>query len=169
MTNNTCCFTGHRTIPPECVPELEKKLLMEVIWLSSHGIDTFYAGGAQGFDLLAGRAVLTARDQGRKVRLIVAVPWREQDSSFSERYKAEYSRQLREADEVVCLSQYYFKGCTLARDRYMVDRSSICVCWLTKHSGGTAYTVTYAKSKGLRIINLADTPPDDNDLGRDYV
>ncbi len=36
------------------------------------------------------------------------------------------------------------------------DSSSACICFLTKHEGGTAYTVEYAKQKGLDIINVAD-------------
>ena len=40
------------------------------------------------------------------------------------------------------------------RNRHLVDNSSVCVCYLTKDSGGTAYTVRYAKEKGLEIVNL---------------
>ena len=32
---------------------------------------------------------------------------------------------------------------------------SVCVCYLNRESGGTAYTVRYAGKKGLEIINLA--------------
>ena len=37
----------------------------------------------------------------------------------------------------------------------MVDNSSVCVCYLNRESGGTAYTVDYARKNGLEIINLA--------------
>ena len=67
-----------------------------------------------------------------------------------------YDRILEEADEVVCLSERYRKGSMHMRYRHLVDRSGICVCYLTKDTGGTAYTVKYAKRKGLRIINIAD-------------
>lgn len=42
------------------------------------------------------------------------------------------------------------------RNRHLVDNSSVCVAYLTANSGGTAYTVNYAESKGLKIINLAE-------------
>lgn len=170
LTNmNACCFTGHRTLPLGKVNEIKRKLLIEVIWLASHGIDTFYVGGAMGFDLLAGRAVLEARNQGRRVKLIVVVPFVGQEKNFSPYDKIEYNKQLSEADEVIKLSNYYSKGCFLTRDRYLVDHSSICVCYKTSETGGTAYTVSYAMSKKLRVINLADDVPDDNDLGRDFI
>lgn len=41
------------------------------------------------------------------------------------------------------------------RNRHLVDCSSVCVCYLTKPSGGTAYTVKYAASGGLTIVNIA--------------
>ena len=42
------------------------------------------------------------------------------------------------------------------RNRHLVDNSSICVCYLTENKGGTFYTVEYAKSKNLKVINIAD-------------
>jgi len=30
----------------------------------------------------------------------------------------------------------------------------VCVCYLTEATGGTAYTVNYAKEKNLWVINL---------------
>lgn len=43
----------------------------------------------------------------------------------------------------------------LERNRHLVNSSSVCVCYLTKDTGGTAYTVKDAKQKGLQITNLA--------------
>jgi len=39
------------------------------------------------------------------------------------------------------------------RNRHLVDNSSVCVCYLNKENGGTAYTVDYAGKKGLELIN----------------
>ena len=41
------------------------------------------------------------------------------------------------------------------RNRHLVDNSSLCICYLTKQSGGTAYTVSYAESHDLKIVNVA--------------
>ena len=42
------------------------------------------------------------------------------------------------------------------RNRYLVNQSSKCICYLEKNTGGTKYTVDYALSKNLQVINLAD-------------
>ena len=41
------------------------------------------------------------------------------------------------------------------RNRYLVDNSGLCLCYLVKRGGGTYYTVQYAKKQGLPVINLA--------------
>ncbi|HIS50977.1 MAG TPA: DUF1273 domain-containing protein, partial [Candidatus Gallacutalibacter pullistercoris] len=45
--------------------------------------------------------------------------------------------------------------CMHRRNRHLVDESGICVAYCVKPNGGTAYTVMYAKQKGLPVINLA--------------
>ena len=67
----------------------------------------------------------------------------------------EYERIKALADKVVYTSQEYTKGCMHRRNRHLVDHSSVCVCYLTKKDGGTAYTVDYAEKQGLEIVNLA--------------
>ena len=69
--------------------------------------------------------------------------------------RMEYDRIKGYANEVFCLSERYFRGCMHQRNRYMVDHSSVCVCYLTREDGGTASTVKYARRKGLPICNLA--------------
>ena len=56
---------------------------------------------------------------------------------------------------MVYTAQKYAKGCMHKRNCHLVDNSSVCVCYLNRESGGTAYTVRYAGKKGLEIINLA--------------
>ena len=69
--------------------------------------------------------------------------------------KMVYESIKRKADSVVYTSQNYFRGCMHKRNRYLVDSSSVCICYCTKKTGGTAYTTDYAQKKRLQIINLA--------------
>lgn len=69
--------------------------------------------------------------------------------------RKEFESILSAADGIVYTAEVYDRGCMLRRDRYMVDKSSICVSYMTKNTGGTAYTVGYALKKGLEVINLA--------------
>ena len=67
-----------------------------------------------------------------------------------------YQAILDQADKIRYISEYYYRGCMHKRNKLLVDSSCYCVCYLTKEKGGTAFTVNYARKKGLNIINLAD-------------
>ena len=92
----------------------------------------------------------------RDVSLFVVIPYRGQPSGWDEADIRRYERINKAADGVICLTEHYFRGCMQSRNRYMVDRSSVCVCFLTESAGGTAYTVKYAQKRGLEIWNLAE-------------
>ena len=155
MKNKTCCFTGHRQIPAEYLPTLSAKLRKTLISYIEKGYTFFGAGGALGFDTLAAQEVLNLRNQYQDIKLILVLPFRDQ----AERWKAEdieeYERIKRSADKVVYTSDHYYSGCMHKRNRHLVDCSSLCICYLTNPTGGTAYTVDYARKMGCIVENLA--------------
>ena len=160
---NGCCFTGHRNIPKEDLEPLRGRLWTCLDWLhNDRKITTFFTGGCTGFDTIAAKTVLEYRAVHSDVRLIVVVPHREQAKSWSVEDKIEYERINQAASEIVCLAEHYFRGCMHQRNRYMVNHSSVCICYLTKDKGGTASTVKYAQGKGLIIRNLANTDENRN-------
>jgi uncharacterized phage-like protein YoqJ len=66
-----------------------------------------------------------------------------------------YNSISKSADEIIMVSQTYSRGCMSKRNRYMVDSSGYCICYVTQKKGGSYYTMNYAKEAGLGIINLA--------------
>ena len=48
MLDQTCCFTGHRRIPPSERPILEQRLEEEITNLIHQGVRYFGAGGGFG-------------------------------------------------------------------------------------------------------------------------
>lgn len=152
----TCCFTGHRNIPlDDEYEELEKRLEDEIENLIHQGIRYFAVGGARGFDTMAATAVLVQRCLYLHIQLILILPCKDQTNGWDRVEKTIYNLNLRDADEVVYISESYSRGCMQRRNRRLVDSSSVCVCYLTDPRSGTGYTVNYAKRKGLRVINLA--------------
>ena len=154
-----CCFTGHRLIPEDIKASLVERLKNGVNYLyTSMNIKTFYAGGTLGFDTLAAEAVIACRKERPDIRLVIVVPCEDQDKKWGIKDKIRYYLIKQAADDVICLSDHYYRGCMHQRNRYLVDHSAACICYLTEDTGGTAYTVGYAQSKGLKIFNLAKFP-----------
>ena len=99
----------------------------------------FYAGGALGFDTLAAQAVLKARRFHPQIRLILALPCRNQDVRWKEADRLLYASIMQRADEVIYLSERYTRGCLFERNRYLIDHCDICICYCKSGEGGTAY------------------------------
>lgn len=152
-----CCFTGHRMISNERITYIQRKLEETIGDLIQRGVVFFSAGGALGFDTLAAKVVLKARETNQEVKLILVLPCVSQADRWNEEDRAVYEEIKGLADEIIYTSQEYRKGCMHKRNRYLVDNSSICICYLTENTGGTAYTVRYAKRKRLSVINIAET------------
>ncbi len=156
MPAPTCCFTGHRELPEEKIPEIKRRLAEEIVCLISEGVTRFAAGGALGFDTLAALAVLQMKVLFAELELTLVLPCKTQDRYWRQAEKELYREILSQADHVTYVSEQYTRGCIQKRNRLLVEGSSVCVCYCAKNQGGTAYTVQYARKKGHRVINLAE-------------
>ena len=156
MRECTACFTGHRRIPFGQTILLRRRLDKVISDLVQQGIIYYGAGGALGFDTMAAQAVLSARRKHPQVKLILVLPCPTQADRWPAQDKELYEEIKTQADKVVCVSDHYTKSCMFQRNRHLVDYSNICIAYLTKDTGGTAYTVEYARSKGIDVINLAE-------------
>lgn len=153
--NKTCCFTGHRFIPYSEKAAVEKRLGNVIERLAAEGYTTFVSGGAIGFDSMAAKIVLRLRENIPHIRLVMALPCKDQHVRWSLRDQKKYEYILRCADEVIYLNETYCTGCMHKRNRFMIDNSSFCVAYLTSKTGGTAYTIKYAEESNVEVINLA--------------
>ena len=118
------------------------------------GCRTFYTGMARGFDIIAAESVLLLKKSGKPVRLFCVLPFAEQVNGFEEPWHTKYAKITDEADEVIILSDAYYKGCYAKRNTFMVDNSDYVITWFDSKKGGTENTLKYAAKKGRYIINL---------------
>ena len=155
MKKYNCCFSGHRKLPKDKEKEIEKDLKKEILRLIQRGFHCFYAGGALGFDTLAAEKIQEIKTEYPDIQLKLVLPCLNQAEHWKKEEKEEYEKMKSLADEIIYISEVYYRGCMQKRNRYMVDHSVICLCYLTETSGGTKYTIDYCKKQGKEIINLA--------------
>jgi len=153
----SACFTGHRDLAKEQLTAIMDEVSTTVIGLMAQGITHYYAGGALGFDLVASVAVLNLKNRYPMVTLTLALPCREHMKGWGRIDREIFRGVMARADETVYVSEEYFRGCMQVRNRYMVDRSTLCLAYLSECRGGTYQTVCYAKKQGIPIVNLAGT------------
>lgn len=156
MKDRTVCFTGHRNIAKAVLPQLERLLDETIAELICQGIVYFGSGAARGFDTIAARAVLRARERNPAIKLILVLPCRDQDARWPEADRHEYQTLLAYADKTLCLSEHYYNGCMEARNRHLVSHSSVCVAYMKHGRSGTSQTVRLANEQGLTVMNLLD-------------
>lgn len=70
--------------------------------------------------------------------------------------KTIYDEIKESADKVIYTFKEHTRGCMHKRNRYFVDSSSVCVCYLTESTSGTLYTVSYVNKKESLVINVAE-------------
>ncbi len=160
----SCCFTGYR---PQKFPfpldssdiryiDFENRLTAEIVTLINSGCLTFYTGMAMGFDIIAAECVVTLAEamKDHAVRLVCAVPFKEQAKSYSPDWKLRYNNILAKADSIILISDDYYRNCYFDRNRFMVDNSDFVLTWFDGSKGGTKNTIDYAKSINRKVINL---------------
>ncbi len=152
--SKSCSFTGHRLIDKALYGEISEKLSRIIDKLYERGVRHFISGGAIGFDTIAAVAVLNKKATLPDITLTIAVPFRGQSERWSVTQKALYDKILSRADEVRVLSEHYHNACMGVRNRFMVDNSAYCIAYVTEKSGGSVYTLNYAKKQGLMTLNI---------------
>lgn len=150
-----CCFTGHRKIEKPQYEKISSELAHTIEELEAKGVTHYYAGGAIGFDLIAAVTIANIKMLSPQITLTLALPYPGYNKGWRKADIEIFKKVMQRADEVIYISDGYYVGCMLARDRFMVDKCGTCICYLENAIGGTAYTVNYAIKKELDIINVA--------------
>jgi len=155
MKNITCCFTGHRKLPPGSLLEIRQRTREEIRKAYFSGYRRFLCGGALGYDTVCAQEVLRMRQLYSDIKLILVYPCLGQDARWQEKDREIYKRIYDECDECYCMSEKYTQGCMHLRNRAMVNESSLVIAYLTNDNGGTAYHYNYARKQGVRTVNVA--------------
>ena len=157
LRQRTCCFTGHRVIPEKDLPGILERTERAVRRLIEHGVVFFGVGGAIGYDTETAKLLFRLRATDYpQIKVILVYPFEGFTSRWSDEQREEYARLLPQYDKAVCVAQRVNREAYLTRDRHLVNGSAYCIAYCTRNSGGTAYTLRYAKQHGVEIYNVAE-------------
>ena len=149
----TVAFFGHRYIdnPFRIEERLEEhiyRLLAEKEYVD------FLVGRDGEFDQFASSAVLRVRKRYRddNSSLILVLPYARAEYLNNEESYHNYYSEVEISYEA---SKAHPKAAIQIRNREMVDRADLIICYIELEDGGAWQTVKYAMSQGKKIINLA--------------
>ena len=158
LRQKTCCFTGHRRLPPGCIEKIRERTARTIRELiCSEGVRYFGVGGALGFDTLAAEVLFQLREEEFPgIRVILVYPFEGFTDCWPESQREAYRCRLSLYDKRVCVSGQAGRWTYLARNRHLVDHSAFCIAYCVQQRGGTVYTLDYAQRQGLSVRNIAD-------------
>lgn len=137
--------TGHRSF----VDTDETRRMR--IWDILRGADVVYTGMALGFDRYIAEVCY---ENG--IPFVACIPFEGQEAMWHEADKQRYRTLLDAAQKVmyVCVGGYA-NWKYLKRNEYIVDNTDMMLAyWDSKPSGGTYHCISYAKTRGKKVINV---------------
>ena len=152
-------FTGYRPskLPffgeddPMCIA-LKSKLREKISLFAQRGATDFYSGMALGVDMWCAEIVLELKKIYPEITLTAVIPCREQTAKWSNSDRQRYEGILDRCDKTICISPQYTKDCMHRRNRALVDMCDFLLAVYDGQSGGTKYTVDYAKKCGKKLV-----------------
>ena len=161
LNSTTACVTGHRSqkLPwkfnendERCI-RMKQKLKEEFIKAIERGYTTFITGMALGFDMICAEILLELKKKYKFIKIIGALPCRNQDKLWPAKEKERYRKLLDKLDAIRCIyNEYNGAECMHERNHYMVSNSSLIIALYNGLPGGTQKTIEFAKQQGLDVV-----------------
>lgn len=142
MDAKTCYFASYRMIPKKKYSELQRELMFKIIELIHEGVCCFYTRNIPGFDMMAALTVLNIKKWFPHIKLIFALPYKDQTKDRSNADKKIHNHILDQADMVAYLSE----DC-----QRLDDDSEVHVCYLANAKDSAAYSVNCVKRQAVGL------------------
>lgn len=138
-------FTGYRTakilsnrIDANLINVISTEVYLTISNLYRQGFRVFLSGMADGFDMIAAKAVLRLKKERQDVQLITVIPFRGQEDNYSSADKHNYHQLLKQADHCIYFAESYTDNEQfLRRNDFLLENSSQLVCYYDGKKGGT--------------------------------
>ena len=135
-----CTFFGHK----ECYGLDDRALMNAIENLIHKGVDTFYVGNQGQFDTMVYRCLGQLRKEHPHIRICIVLAYLPSPQSECDDM----------ADTMYPEIEGHPKFAIDRRNRWMIDHSDYCVCYIN-HTWGSAYKFAgLAKRHSKTVINL---------------
>ena len=142
-----CFFIGHRETSEEILPALTTAVNKHI---EEYDVTEFFVGNYGGFDRMAAKAVIAAKEQHPEITLTMLLPYHPAerpiklpkgfDSSF-------YPPDMEKVPRRVAI---------VRANRYMVDHADFLIAHVWHPGSNSTNLVEYAKDREIKITNLGE-------------
>ncbi len=153
----TVSFFGHRQIDDAIQIERKLDILIRHL-LAEKSFVEFLVGRDGDFDLLVSSVIHRCKRSVRSdhTSLVWVLPYPTAAYLNNEKAYRDYYDEVE-----ICEAARHYKAAFQFRNRSMVDRSDLVICYIDHQSGGAYQTICYAQKRGVPCINICnDKIPD---------
>ena len=147
-------FFGHRYIDNMLAVEERLEEIIRSLMRDKEYVD-FLVGRNGDFDQYVSSTVLRCKKNYRddNSSLVLVLPYSSAEYENNQDYYEEYYDDIEVSFEA---SKAHPKAAIQIRNREMVDRADLIVCYIERKNGGAYKTIQYAEKIGKPIINIID-------------
>jgi len=135
-------FCGHGEVGYS--DEIREKLYSIIEDLIKQGADEFLLGGYGSFDLMAAHTVKALKEKYPHIESVLVVPY----------INRGFDKDLYDCSEYPPIENVPKRFAILKRNEWMVKNADVIVAYISHDWGGAAKTLSYARRKKKRIINI---------------
>lgn len=147
----SCVFFGHRDFYSHMSCESALKELISDL-INKNEYTEFLVGRNGEFDRFVSSLIKLSADKYGCCNHahVLVLPYETAEYRLNcEEFKHYY-------DEIEIFEASHYKTAITERNRYMIDRADLVVCYVNKVGGGAYKALCYARKRNKQIINLAD-------------
>ena len=144
----SCFFIGHREASSEVLPALTEAVEPHIV---EYGVTEFIVGNYGGFDYMAAKAVIAAKERYPGITLSMLIPY----------HPAERPLELPQGFD----NTFYPPGmekvprklAIVRANRYMVDHVDYLIAYAWHPASNARDLMAYAQKKGISTTNLGES------------
>lgn len=142
----SCFFIGHREVSSEILAELTEVVKRHI---AEYGVREFFVGNHGGFDRMAAKAVMEAKQQYPEITLSMLIPF----------HPAERAVKLPRGFDGTFfppgIEKVPRKFAIVRANRYMIDHVDYLIAYAWHPASNARNMVAYAQKKGVLLTNMA--------------
>ena len=144
-------FLGHRDFIPD--NECKERMISIFDELVRDNAVEFYLGGYGRFDDFAYSCCEIYAKAHPKASLVFVTPY------ITEEYQRNHLAEIEEKYHSIIYPEIEMVPKRFAityRNRYMVDKADLVICYVKREWGGAFQAIKYAIGRGKKVLNIAD-------------
>ena len=143
-----CFFIGHREASSEILPALTEAIEQHI---TEYGVTEFIVGHYGGFDRMAAKAVIAAKERHPGITLSMLIPYHPAERPVNPPLGFDHTFYPPGMEKVPR------KFAIVRANRYMVDHADYLIAYAWHPASNARDLAEYAQRKGTPIINLGRT------------